>query len=118
CTYEMIRKTREAPGGCMDALIIELIHYARQKQVQYINLGLVPLSGITQPGNTAEQMMVFAYNKVKRFKHYRGLREFKEKYTPEWLNKYLVYEDDFDLLQLPGALNKVMQKNTPKLLPQ
>ena len=118
CTYDMIRKTREAPGGCMDALIIELIHYARQKQVQYINLGLVPLSGITQPGNTAEQVMVFAYNKVKWFKHYRGLREFKEKYTPDWLNKYLVYEDDFDLLQLPGALNKVMRKSTPKLLPQ
>ena len=116
CTYDMIRKAREAPGGCMDALIIELIVYARQRPVRYINLGLVPLSGITQPGNTAEQVMVFAYNKIKRFKHYRGLREFKEKYATQWLNKYLIYEDDFDLLQLPGALNKVMQKNIAKLL--
>jgi hypothetical protein len=25
------------------------------------------------------------------------------------VNKYLVYENDFDLIQLPAALNKVMQ---------
>ena len=118
CTYDLIRKTRQAPGGCMDALLLELIQYARQKQVQFINLGLVPLSGITQPGNMAEQVMAFVYNRIKRFQRYKGLREFKEKYDPEWLNKYLVYEDDFDLLQLPGAINKVMQKNPSKLLHQ
>ena len=54
-------------------------------------------------------MIQFAYKKIKRFRQYHGLREFKEKYATEWLNKYLVFETDFDLLQLPQALNKVMQ---------
>lgn len=116
CTYDMIRQTWTAPGGCLDALMIELINYARQKKLHYLNLGLVPLSGITQPSSAAEQMMRFAYNKIKRFKHYQGLREFKGKYASVWLNKYLVYEDDFDLLQLPLALNKVMQQDTQKLI--
>lgn len=115
CTYDMIRKIRTAPGGCMDALVIELIHYAQQKQLRFLNLGLVAFSGINQPDNPAEQVMRFAYKKVKRFKHYRGLREFKEKYASAWLNKYLIYENDFDLLQLPRALNKVMQKGNNKL---
>jgi phosphatidylglycerol lysyltransferase len=109
CTYDLIRKTAVAPGGCMDALIIELINYTKQKGDRYLNLGLVPMAGIEQPENTAEQMIRFAYKKIKRFRQYHGLREFKEKYATEWLNKYLVFESDFDLLQLPLALNKVMQ---------
>lgn len=109
CTYDLIRKTAGAPGGCMDALIIELVNYAKLHGFRSLNLGLVPLSGILQPQNAAEQVMKFAYSKVKRFRHYQGLREFKEKYASEWLNKYLVYESDFDLLQLPMALNKVMR---------
>ncbi len=112
CTYDLIRKTADAPGGCMDALIIELIKYAREKELRYLNLGLVPMAGTDQPDNTAERIIRYAYEKIKRFRHYAGLREFKEKYATTWTNKYLVYENDFDLLQLPGAINKVMQPNT------
>ncbi|CAN5768660.1 bifunctional lysylphosphatidylglycerol flippase/synthetase MprF [soil metagenome] len=114
-TYDMIRKTSDAPAGCMDALIISLIGYGREKHFQWLNLGLVPLSGITDPYSTAERVVKFAYEKIKRFQHYQGLRDFKEKYATQWLNKYLVYENDFDLVQLPAALNKVMQPFKKKL---
>lgn len=109
CTYDLIRKTEDAPGGCMDALIIEMINYTRQRNHQYLNLGMVPMSGIETPDNPAEQVVKFAYEKIKRFRNYQGLRDFKEKYATEWVNKYLVYESDFDLIQLPAALNRVMQ---------
>ena len=109
CTYDLIRKTAEAPGGCMDALIIKMIEYAKEQKCQYINLGLVPMAGITEPQNPAEQLIKFAAEKFKRFRHYHGLRDFKEKYATIWENKFLVYESDYDLLQLPAALNKVMQ---------
>ena len=109
CTYDLIRKTADAPGGCMDALIIEMIKYSKQHNYQYLNLGLVPMSGIENPDNTAEQVVKFAYEKIKRFRNYQGLRDFKEKYATEWQNKYLIYDNDFDLIQLPNALNKVMQ---------
>lgn len=109
CTYDMIRKTADAPGGCMDALIVELINYAKQKGLRYINLGLVPMTGFEKPDSTAERIVKFAAEKIKRYRHYQGQRNFKEKYASEWLNKYLVYENDFDLIRLPAALNKVMQ---------
>jgi phosphatidylglycerol lysyltransferase len=112
CTYDLIRKTADAPGGCMDALIIEMVKYAKEKKLKYLNLGLVPMAGIKQPENTAERLIRYAYEKIKRFKHYTGLREFKEKYATIWVNKYLVYENDFDLIQLPAALNKAMQPSS------
>ncbi len=109
CTYDMIRKTADSPGGAMDALIVRLIEYAREKGYLFLNMGMVPMAGIDKPENTAEQVVKFAYERLKRFRNYQGLRDFKEKYATRWLNKYLVYEDDFDLVQLPAVLNKVMQ---------
>ena len=109
CTYDLIRKTNDAPGAAMDALIVKLIEYAKDKKKLYVNLGMAPMTGITQPDSTAEQIIKMAAEKIKRFQHYKGLREFKEKYATIWENKYLVYDNDFDLLQLPIALNKVMK---------
>jgi phosphatidylglycerol lysyltransferase len=109
CTYDLIRKANDAPGAAMDALLIQLIEYAKERKQLYLNLGLVPMTGIEQPGNTAEQIIKLAAEKIKRFQHYKGLREFKEKYATLWENKYLVYDNDFDLLQLPRALNNIMK---------
>lgn len=109
CTYDIIRKTADAPGAAMDALIVRLIEYARDKGYLFLNMGMVPMAGIDKPENTAEQVVKFAYERLKRFRNYQGLRDFKEKYATRWLNKYLVYDDDFDLVQLPTVLNKVMQ---------
>ncbi|MBC7935059.1 MAG: DUF2156 domain-containing protein, partial [Rhizobacter sp.] len=109
CTYDLIRKTNDAPGAAMDALIIKLIDYAKDKNKLYINLGMVPMMGVSQPYNTAEQIIKLAAEKIKRFQHYKGLKEFKDKYATLWENKYLIYDNDFDLLQLPMALNTVMK---------
>ena len=107
CTYDLIRKTVDAPNGSMDSLIVKLIEYAKIKNKKYINLGLTPLGGMKQPDNTAEEIMNFVYNRVGSFKHYQTLRDFKEKYADQWENKYLIYGTDFDLLQIPAALNKI-----------
>jgi phosphatidylglycerol lysyltransferase len=109
CTYDLIRKTNDAPSAAMDALVIKLVDYAKERHKLYVNLGLVPMTGISQPGNTAEQIIKLAAEKIKRFQHYKGLREFKDKYATIWENKYLIYENDFDLLQLPLALSIVMK---------
>lgn len=109
CSYDMIRKTEQAPNGSIDALIIKLVEYTKSKQLKFINMGMTPMAEIEQPNNTAEQILKFAYQRIGSFKHYQTLRNFKEKYANLWENKYLVYNNDLDLLQLPTALNKVMK---------
>ncbi len=108
-TYDLIRKTNEAPAGVSDALIIALIGYCKANQYKYLNLGLAPLSGIDQAKDLPEKTLKFAYEKLQQFRHYRGLRDFKEKFLPVWQNKYLIYENHYDLISLPNALNKVMK---------
>ncbi|MBK1896255.1 phosphatidylglycerol lysyltransferase domain-containing protein [Chryseobacterium paridis] len=113
CSYDMIRKTENAPNGSVDVLIVKLVEYAKSKNLKYVNMGMTPMAGIEQPNNTAEEIMKFVYQRVGSFKHYQTLRNFKEKYANIWENKYLVYSNDFELLQIPTTLSKVMkpQKN-------
>ena len=109
CTYDLIRKRLEAPGGCMDAMIVKLVEFAREKECKYLNLGMIPLNGITEPDNPAEQIIKYASTRMSSFKHYKTLRDFKEKYATIWENKYMIFSNDFDLLQIPGALKKAMK---------
>ncbi|MBU4538325.1 MAG: phosphatidylglycerol lysyltransferase domain-containing protein [Weeksellaceae bacterium] len=109
CTYDLIRRTANAPNGSMDAMIVKLVEYTKQKNLKYINLGLTPLGGEKEPDNTAEEILKFVYNRLGSFKHYQSLRDFKEKYADIWEDKYLVYGNDFDLLQISAALNKIMK---------
>jgi phosphatidylglycerol lysyltransferase len=108
-TYDLIRKTGDAPGGVMDFMLIELFKYLKEKHIRYVNLGFAPLSGNVSPQNLTEKSMNFAYNQIRSFAHYKGLREYKEKFSPVWTNKYLIYDQDFDLLQVPAALSKVIK---------
>ena len=109
CTYDLIRKTADAPAAAMDALVIRLIDYAREQNKLWINLGLVPMTGIEQPRNMGERIIKMAAARIRRFQHYKGLREFKNKYATLWENKYLVFDNEIDLVQLPLALNMVMK---------
>ncbi len=108
-TYDLIRKTDDSPNGVMDFLLTELIKYARQQGFSYVNLGFAPMSGLDESTKLTEKSMKFAYEKIRSFAHYKGLRNFKDKFFPEWSNRYLVYTNDYDLLQVPAALSRVIR---------
>jgi phosphatidylglycerol lysyltransferase len=108
-TYDLMRKTEDAPGGVMDYILIEMFKYLKANNYNTVNLGFAPLSGIESPQNLTEKSMRFAYEKIRSFSHYRGLRDFKEKFSPNWHNKYLIYDHEFDLVKVPGILSKVIK---------
>ncbi|WP_286971735.1 bifunctional lysylphosphatidylglycerol flippase/synthetase MprF [Flavobacterium sp. UBA4854] len=108
-TYDLIRKTNDAPNGIMDFILIELFTYLKSQNCESVNLGLAAMSGIEEANTFPEKSMKFAYERIKFFSHYKGLRDFKEKFSPIWHNKYLVYSHDYDLLQAPIVLNKVVK---------
>ena len=108
-TYDLVRKTTDAPNGVMDFLIVELFFHLKSLGFAYANMGFAPMSGIDDPHTFKEKSMKFAYEKIRGFSQYKGLREYKEKFVTIWTNKYLIYDHDYDLLQIPGALMKVIK---------
>lgn len=108
-TFDLIRKTREAPNGIIDFITVEMFLYLKNQGYRSVNLGFAPLSGIIDPRNFPERSMKFAYEKIRAFSHYKGLRDYKDKFSPVWSNKYLVYDQDYDLFKVPAALTSVIK---------
>lgn len=108
-TYDLIRKTDDAPNGIIDFMMVSLFNYLKSKEITYVDLGLAPMSGIENPQTIQEKSMKYAYEKVKSFSHYKGLRDFKDKFSPSWHNQYIVFNDDYDLIQIPRILAKVIK---------
>jgi len=109
-TYDLIRRVKDVPGGVLDVLMVTMIDYFRNEHKKYLNLGMAPLSGIEKGKNLPEKTIKFAYENLKTFGHFKGLRFFKEKYATIWKNKYLVYSNDYDLLAAPIAISKVSKE--------
>ena len=108
-TYDLLRKTSDAPNGIMDFILVELINYFRANKTQFLNLGFAPMSGLDDPHTFPEKSVRFAYNKIRSFSHFRGQRDYKEKFKPVWHDKYLIYSHDYDLIQVPVILSKVIK---------
>lgn len=108
-TYDLLRKTADAPNGIMDYILVELFKYFRSQGIENVNLGFAPMSGLNDPHNFTEKSMKFAYEKIRSFSHYKGQRDYKEKFCSRWNDKYLIYNNDYDLLQVPGVLAKVIK---------
>jgi phosphatidylglycerol lysyltransferase len=108
-TYDLLRKTTDAPNGTVDYMIVEMFSYFRSIGIRNVNLGFAAMGGLNDPHNFTEQSMKFAYEKIRSFSHFKGLREYKEKFSPVWYDKYLIYNHDYDLLQAPSVLTKVIK---------
>lgn len=107
-TYDLVRKSSDAPHGVLDMLIVNTLLYLKEQGFQSVNLGLAPLSGV-EGINLTEKAVRYAYENLKAFGNFKGLRKYKEKFFPEWEQKYLIYSHNYHLIQLPNAIKRVSE---------
>jgi phosphatidylglycerol lysyltransferase len=107
--FDLMRRTTDAPHGTMDFLFAHMFLYLKTRNFQTCNLGLVPMSGVENPGNLSENLLKLAYERIPRFANYRSLRFFKEKFMPSWETKYVAYTNQMDLINLPFALGQIIK---------
>ena len=111
-TYDLIRYVDNAPNGIIDFLLIEFFKYLQENSYQKVDIGFAPFSGLDEidSKNFLERSMEFTYEKVKPIANYQqGLRKAKDKFDPNWENRYLIYTEDFDLIQFPVIYNKIVK---------
>jgi phosphatidylglycerol lysyltransferase len=72
---------------------VSLIEWAKSQGYTTFNMGLSGLSGIGEhPNDPAfERALHYVYEHVNQFYNFKGLHEFKAKYDPSWLPRYLIY---------------------------
>lgn len=90
---DLMRHLTDAPHGTMDFLFVQLLQHAKDAHFCWFDLGMAPLSGVGRshwsPLN--ERLLKLVYEFGNRFYNYKGLRQYKEKFHPEWRSMYLAY---------------------------
>lgn len=93
-TIDLMRHRVEVPNGAMDFLFVKMMLLLHEEGFTHFSLGLAALSGVgTESNATLQERAVHQiYEHMNRFFSYKGLRNYKAKFAPEWVSRYLVYE--------------------------
>jgi phosphatidylglycerol lysyltransferase len=105
-SVDLMRFLPEAPDGIMDYLFAELLLWGKEQGYSRFNFGVAPLSGLEDkplaPFWTRTAVYVFRYG--EHFYNFQGLRQYKDKFHPQWHPKYLASPKG---LMLPRILANV-----------
>lgn len=90
-SIDLMRYDPHASDGTMDFLLVQLMLWGKQQGYQWFNLGMAPLSGLeARPlAPLWSRLGAFVFRHGEHFYNFQGLRDYKEKFDPEWTPKYL-----------------------------
>jgi phosphatidylglycerol lysyltransferase len=105
-TYDLVRYSKDAPNGVLDFLMVKMIGFFKDNDYKTLNMGLAPMAG-TQSDNLNAQVLQFYRDHFKQASRFKGLFEYKNKFEPRWENRYLIYDQLYDLIRFPQVLKAV-----------
>jgi phosphatidylglycerol lysyltransferase len=90
-SVDLMRHSSSAPNSVMDFLFIELMLWGRAQGYRWFNLGMAPLSGLEAhrlaPAWHKVGRLIYRYG--ENFYNFEGLRQYKQKFLPDWRPRYL-----------------------------
>ncbi len=106
---DLMRRTSNTPPGTMDYLFVSMLQYAQLEHYDRFNLGLSGLAGVGESSAdpAIERALHFIYTNVNTAYNFKGLHSFKQKFSPTWMPRYLVYQSVANLPAVAVALNEL-----------
>lgn len=89
---DMMRFDPESSPYTMEYLFAKLMLWAKEQGMEWLGLGMAPLSGLTARDLAPlwHRLGSIVFQAGERFYNFRGLRLFKDKFKPIWEPRYLV----------------------------
>jgi phosphatidylglycerol lysyltransferase len=106
-SVDLMRHQPEAAGNLvMDYLFVELMLHGRDEGYRWFNLGMAPLSGLEDRALAPlwSRLGARIFRHGEYFYNFQGLRQYKEKFDPVWVPRYLAAPAGF---HLPRVLTDV-----------
>lgn len=105
-SIDLMRYTDHAPTSVMEYLFISLMLWAKERGYHEFSLGMAPLAGFQNrtlaPLWTRAGAFVYRYG--EHFYNFRGLRDYKSKFDPIWVPRYIATPGG---IRLPAILANV-----------
>ncbi len=88
---DLMRHLPEAPHDIMEYLFVQLMLWGKQEGYRWFNLGMAPFSGLETRALAPlwNRLGAFVFRHGEHFYNFQGLRQYKEKFDPEWEPRYL-----------------------------
>jgi len=111
-SIDLMRSRNDIPSGTMDALFVCLFQWSKDKGYKKFNLGMAPLSGVGTDAYSfnEEKLVGLLFRHGKKIYSFEGLRRYKEKFHPNWQNKYVAYPKELNITILLLELVKLTSK--------
>ncbi len=92
-SVDLMRYLPECPNGVMDLLFLRLFEWGKGSGYLTFNLGMAPLAtvGEARQARLQERLANLVFQHGEHWYNFRGLRQFKEKFEPLWMPRYLAY---------------------------
>ena len=90
-SVDLMRHAGDAPAGVMDYMFLNLMLWGQGQGFRWFNLGVAPLSGLENRalGTIWSRVGALTYRMGENFYNFQGLRQYKEKFDPQWEPVYL-----------------------------
>ena len=107
---------KTASNGIMDYLFVKLLLHFKEEGVTYFDLGMAPLSNVGTEKHSflQEKVAYLIYAFTNRFYSFSGLRQYKQKFSPVWMPRYIAYPRNtwliLDMLAIYRVDNRKVKK--------
>ncbi len=93
-TIDLMRHRIDAPNGVMDFLFVQLMKTLQANGYSSFNLGLAPYAGVGNEANDPleEKAIHQIVEHLTRFFSYKGMRDYKGKFDPDWEDRFMIYQ--------------------------
>lgn len=90
-SVDLMRYIPSSVSGLMDYLFLNLILWGKDQGYETFNLGMAPFAGMENHhlAPLMQKLGSLAYRYGEDFYNFQGIREYKEKFKPEWHTKFL-----------------------------
>ncbi len=93
-TVDLMRHRLKVPNDTMEYLFIAQMLALKDAGYRTFNLGMAPYAGVGEgPDDPLEERVVHELMEhLTRFIPYKGMREYKSKFEPDWEDRFLIYQ--------------------------
>jgi phosphatidylglycerol lysyltransferase len=91
-SIDLMRFYPDVAGGVMKYMFIQIMLWGKSEGYKWFNMGMAPLSGLKDQSLAPlwNRVGTYIFKHGEHFYNFQGLRQYKEKFGPEWRPKYLV----------------------------
>jgi phosphatidylglycerol lysyltransferase len=88
---DLMRHLPDAPPGTMDFLLVRILQHLQAQGYRHFGLGMSPMAGMARRSGAPKWQRVarLVYEHGNGFYNFRGLRSFKDKFSPVWEARFL-----------------------------